>query len=409
MTWFLTDEHKQLRQRVRDFAENEIKPRVAAMESTAAVEYEAVDLIARLGWIGVTIGAEYGGMGAGHVAKAIIIQELARISAAMGAAAQASMLGVAKILHFGTDEQKKTWLPAIAAGSTLPTIAVTEPGSGGHVLGMEATARRKNKGKDKGWVLNGRKVFIGNAHVGHLHGVVVRTARRRKRPDDDDSRALSAFLVESDRPGLTLADHEPLTGLRGFSCGELTFTDCWIPDNNLIGDLGDGLDVAYSSSILYGRPNLAAVALGVHQAVIEDTVRFAQTRVRYGSPLFKLPTVKRGIGLMKHRLMTAQGTLYNAVHTLDLNRDLAKDQRHPCDAELMNAKYTNADSAIDSARDALRIQAADGLKTGNPLERFLRDSFCIEPPAGTGDIQLRRLAETALGTYRGQMSQRFAA
>ncbi|MFE4829893.1 acyl-CoA dehydrogenase family protein [Streptomyces sp. NPDC056672] len=401
MAWFLTDEHEHLRQRVRDFAENEIAPRVAAMESTGAVEYEAADLIARQGWIGVTIDAEHGGMGAGDLAKTIIIEELSRISAAMGAAAQASMLGTAKLLHFGSDEQKKTWLPAIAEGTCLPTIAVTEPGSGGHVLAMESTARRKRKG----WVLNGRKVFIGNSHVGHLHGVVARSGRR----PGTDSRALSAFLVESDRPGLTLADHEPLTGLRGFSCGELIFKDCWIPDDHLIGDVGDGLAVAYSSSVLYGRPNLTAVALGIHRAVIEETVRFAQARIRYGRPLSEIATVKNTIGLIEHRLITARGPAYNAVHILDLNRGLEPDLRHPCDAELMNAKYSAVQGVIASVLDAIRIQAADGLKAGNPLQRLLRDAICLEPPAGTSDIQLHRLAETVLDTYPSQWSQRITA
>ena len=133
----------------------------------------------------VTIGTDYGGMGLGHLAKTIIIEELSRVSGAMGAMVQASQLGVAKILHYGDDTQKKTWLPAVADGTCLPTIAVTEPQSGGHVLGMTATAVRD--GDD--YIINGRKVFVGNSHVGNLHGVVVRTG--------SGSKGLSAFLVES--------------------------------------------------------------------------------------------------------------------------------------------------------------------------------------------------------------------
>src|SRR5882757_7517359 len=134
--YFTTKRHERLRQVVRDFAENEVRPLIPAMEAARAVEYDLSRRIARTGWIGVTIGREYGGMGLGHLAKTIIIEELARVSGALGAMVQASQLGVAKIVHFGDDEQKKTWLPAIAAGQCLPTIAVTEPGSGGHVLGM---------------------------------------------------------------------------------------------------------------------------------------------------------------------------------------------------------------------------------------------------------------------------------
>ncbi|MDG4866312.1 acyl-CoA dehydrogenase family protein, partial [Streptomyces sp. T-3] len=153
------------------FAEREVRPRIAAMEATRTVQYELSRLIARQGWIGATVPTEYGGMGVGHLAKTIIIEELSRVSGAMGAMVQASQLGVAKIVHFGNETQKKAWLPAVAAGDCLPTIAVTEPESGGHVLGMTASAVRD--GDD--YLLNGRKVYVGNSHVGDLHGVVVRT------------------------------------------------------------------------------------------------------------------------------------------------------------------------------------------------------------------------------------------
>ncbi|MCM2393613.1 acyl-CoA dehydrogenase family protein, partial [Streptomyces albipurpureus] len=164
-----TEDHQLLRRTVRDFAQSEIAPRITHMEATGQIERDLVTAMARQGWIGVTIPAAYGGMDAGHVAKTVIIEELSRVSAAMGAAAQASMLGVAKILHLGNDEQQHTWLPQIAEGVCLPTIAVTETESGGHVLGMRSRARRTGSG----WVVTGRKVYIGNSHLGHLHGVIV--------------------------------------------------------------------------------------------------------------------------------------------------------------------------------------------------------------------------------------------
>ncbi|MCQ4079158.1 acyl-CoA dehydrogenase family protein [Streptomyces sp. RB6PN25] len=386
--YFATDRHKRLRERVRDFAEREVRPRIGEMEDSRSVQHELSRLIARQGWIGVTIGAAYGGMGLGHLAKTIIIEELSRVSGAMGAMVQASQLGVAKILHFGNEMQKKIWLPAIAAGACLPTIAVTEAESGGHVLGMTASARRE--GDD--YLLNGRKVFVGNSHVGDLHGVVVRTG--------PGSKGLSAFLVESDRPGFSLGVHKPAMGLHGFSFGELVFDDCRVPADNLLGQEGDGLAVAYSSSILYGRPNLTAVSLGIHQAVVEETVAFAARQHRYGKPLCELPTVKEKLGQMQSRLMTARLTAYHAVHLLD--RGL------PCDAELMNAKLVNVESALDSARTAMEVHAACGLFTDRPIERYLRDAHHIFAPAGTSDVQLLRLAEVALGRSKGQWSQRLA-
>jgi len=387
-SYFTTKRHDRLRQQVREFAESRIRPLIPEMEAAKTVEHVLSRLIAKQGWIGVTIGREYGGMGLGHVAKTIIIEELSRVSGAMGAMVQASQLGVAKILYFGSEAQKRNWLPAIANGDCLPTIAVTEPESGGFVLGMGATAERD--GDD--YVLNGRKIYVGNSHVGDVHGVVVRTG--------SGSRGLSAFLVESDRPGLTLAPLKQAMGLHGFSFGELIFSGCRVPAANRLGAEGDGLAVAYSSSILYGRANLAAVSLGIHQAIVDETVKFTTGRQRYGKPIAEMPTIKLKLGQMQSRLMTARLAAYHATHLLDSGAD--------CDAELINAKLINVEYALDSARNAMEVHSAAGLFTDRPLERYLRDAFHIFAPAGTSDIQLLRLGETALGTAKGSWSQRFA-
>lgn len=380
--YFTTSIHDHLRKEVRHFAETEVGRRVPEMEASGSVQYELSRMIAEQGWIGVTIEPGYGGMGLGHLAKTIIIEELSRVSGAMGAMVQASQLGVAKILHWGNEKQKKTWLPAIASGRCLPTIAVTEPESGGHVLGMITTAERDG---DE-YILNGRKVFVGNSHVGDLHGVVVRTG--------PGSRGLSAFLVESDRPGFSLGPHRPAFGLHGFSFGELIFDDCRVPAANLLGVEGDGLKVAYSSSILYGRPNLTAVSLGIHQAIVEETLQFSRTQERYGKPLYEVSTVKQRLGHMQSQLMTSRLVAYHAAHMLDLGL--------PCDAELMNAKLLNVESAMDSARLALEVHGAYGLDGDRPIQRYLRDAHHIYAPAGTSDIQRLRLAELALGLSHGQ-------
>ncbi|PAZ09610.1 acyl-CoA dehydrogenase [Streptomyces sp. SA15] len=386
--YFTSEWHEDIRHRVREFAEREVRPRIAEMETSRAVAHDLSRLIARQGWIGVTIPKVYGGMEAGHLAKTIIIEELSRVSGAMGAMVQASQLGVAKILHFGSAQQKGTWLPRIAAGDCLPTIAVTEPESGGHVLGMGSTAVRD--GDD--YLLNGRKVFVGNSHVGDLHGVVVRTG--------EGSKGLSAFLVEADRPGFSLGELQPAMGLHGFSFGELIFDNCRVPAANLLGTEGQGLAVAYSSSILYGRPNLTAVSLGIHQAVFEETTALCIERERYGAPLGELTNIKLKLGRMKSRLMTARLAAYHAVHLLD--------QGLPCDAELMNAKLLNVEAAVDSTRDGMEIHAASGLFTDRPVERYLRDAHHIYAPAGTSDIQLLRLGEVALGMAKGQWSEHLA-
>ncbi|WP_225850127.1 acyl-CoA dehydrogenase family protein [Streptomyces sp. HPF1205] len=383
------DPHHELRQYVRDFTQTYIAPQVGVMERDRQVEAELPRLIAAQGWIGATIDTAYGGMSAGHEAKTVIIEEISCVSPAMGAAVQASQLGVAKIVHFGTEEQKRYWLPQIAAGTCLPTIAVTEPGSGGHVLGMESTARRDGSH----WILNGRKVFVGNSHIGDVHGVVVRTG--------EGNRGLTAFLVEAGRPGLTLTPHRLALGLHGFSFGELVMDNCRVPAENLIGEVGDGMAVAYSSSVLYGRANLTALALGIHQAIHDITIEFARDRRRYGSQLAELPTIRAKLGELRSRLLTARTTAYDAVRLLDAG--------YACDEELINAKHVNVELLKDSARTAMDIWAGAGLLTDNPIERYFRDAWHPYPAAGTGDIQLLRLGEIAAGVKHPQWSQRFPA
>ncbi|MEU3904113.1 acyl-CoA dehydrogenase family protein [Streptomyces goshikiensis] len=382
--WFLTLRHEQLRKQVRAFAETEVAPHVQRMETSGQVEREVAAKIAAQGWIGATIDPVYGGMGAGHLAKTLIIEELSRICAAMGAMVQASQLGVAKVIRYGTEEQKRRWLPRFAAGTCLPTIAVTEPGSGSHVPGMETTAVRDGDH----YVLTGRKVYVGNSHIADVHGVVARTGA--------GSRGLTAFLVEADRPGATIPPHPETLGLHGFGFGELRLDQCRIPAANRLGREGDGLDVAYSSSVLYGRPNLTAVALGLHQAIAEQVAGFATDRNRYGRPLHELPTVRHKIGQIHSRLMTARLAAYHSAHLLDAGQ--------PCDIELMNAKLIGVEWAMDSARTAMEIHAAAGLFTDRPIERYLRDAYHLFAPAGTSDIQLLRLGEAALGLGKGQWS-----
>jgi alkylation response protein AidB-like acyl-CoA dehydrogenase len=215
------------------------------------------------------------------------------------------------------------------------------------------------------------------------------------------SGGLSAFLVEHDRAGFRLGDYGTPAGLHGFSYGELVFEGCRVPAENRIGDEGQGLDVAYSSSTLYGRPNLTAVALGIHQAIFEDTVAFCRERELYGKPLAKLPTVALKLGEMQSRLMTARLLAYHAVQQLDAGR--------ACDAELMNAKLVNTESALTSARAALEIFAGRGCQREHHIERYLRDVIHTFPAAGTSDVQRLRLAEVATGDYAGDWSSAVTA
>ncbi|MBF9071838.1 acyl-CoA dehydrogenase family protein [Streptacidiphilus fuscans] len=384
----LAEVYEKLRAEVRAFAETEVAPAVERMESTKAIEEDLVREAGRRGWIGVTIAPEYGGMGLRHRAKALIIEEISRVSAAMGAAVQASQLGTSMIQHLGSPEQHERWLPQVAAGDILPTIAVTEPGSGSHVLGMTSTARRNGDH----YLVNGSKIFVGNSHLGGPHCTVVRTG--------PGSNGLTAFVIEGDAQGLTVPNPPGTLGLHGFSFGELRFTDCRVPVANRLRVEGDGLEAAYSSSLLYGRLNLAAVALGIQQALVENTAAYTTATTRYGKPLADQSTVHQRLGAMQAHLLVTRTLVYDAANRLDRGEE--------CDAEVMATKLEATENVLASANLAMQCLGGAALLTEHPIQRLLRDAHHIEAPAGTSDIQRLRLADDLLDRTKGpQWSARY--
>ncbi|WP_406438963.1 acyl-CoA dehydrogenase family protein [Streptomyces sp. NBC_01613] len=394
LTPYLTPAHHQLWHETDAFAAEHAAPGVTRMEAAPhKVERKLPQLMASRGWFGVTIPKQYGGMGAGHVAKTVLIHRIAVVSAAAAAILQASLIPAGALLHWGTLEQKTRWLPQVADGTVLLSIAVTEPQAGGHIGGIETIAEQD--GDD--WVITGTKVHIGNSHLAHLHVVVARTAP----PGVTASQALTAFLVEHDSEGLTVEPHRAGLGLHGFTFGQLHLDRVRIPAANVLGDIGQGLYIAQSSSILYGRPNLTAVSLGLHEAFVETTAHWLSTRPRYNGFLSDLAVAQDRLGAMQARLQDAQGAAYQAVHLLD--------QQVACDLQLIGAKYTGHELAAASGQDAMKLHGARALDADYPLQRLWRDIQHTYPPAGTGEFQRIHLAKAALGTDLIQWSERFAA
>lgn len=392
---YLTPAHEELWAEAEEFAATHVAPRVPRMEAAPyKLERELPQLMSQKGWFGVTIPKEeYGGMGAGHVAKTVLIHRIGVVSATAAAILQATLIPVGAIHHWGTVEQKQRWLPKVAAGNLLVSIAVTEPASGGHIGGCQTAAELVG---DE-WVITGEKVHIGNSHLAGLHLVVARTAR----PGVTASAALTAFLVENRREGLSHATHRARLGLHGFSAGRLILDRVRIPPANVLGEVGQGLYVAQSASILYGRPNLTAVSLGIHEALVETTARFLNDRPRYDGYLADHPVVQDRLGEMQGRLQTALTTAYSAVHLLDSGVT--------CDSELIGAKHTGHQLAAESAQDAMELHGARGLDGDYDLQRLFRDIPHTYSPAGTGEFQRVHLAKTALGTPARQWSEHFAA
>jgi alkylation response protein AidB-like acyl-CoA dehydrogenase len=394
LTPYLTPDHHRLWAEADVFAADVVAPCVPRMETTPnQVERAVPQRLAEQGWFGVTIPTRYGGMGAGHVAKTILIHRLAAVSAAAAAIFQASLIPYEALRRWGTAEQKEAWLPPAADGSLLWSIAVTEPEAGGHIGGIETAAERRGRG----WVLTGEKLHIGNSHIAGMHLVVARTASA----DVTASQALTAFIVEDNREGVALHPHSGRLGLHGFSAGRLSLDRVKVPDDHVLGEVGEGLYVALSSSTLCGLPNLTAVSLGLHEAVVDLTAEFLSNRHRYKGHLADLPVAQDRLGDMQARLHNARTGAYAAVHLLD--------EGASCDEALLTAKYTGHQLASQSGKDAMELHGARALDADYALQRIWRDIQNIYPPAGTGEFQRLRLAQYALGTEAIQWSQHFAA
>ncbi|QHC18994.1 acyl-CoA dehydrogenase [Streptomyces sp. GF20] len=377
---YLTAGHGLLWDEVEAFAKEHIVPRIARMEaSPGRVERKVASLMAARRWFAVTAPSTFGGLDAGHVAKTIPVHRLACRSAAAAAILQATLIPVGALINFATDEQKNRWLPRVADGSQLLSIAVTEPTAGGHIGGIETTADRVGAEL----VITGSKTHIGNSHLAGAHLVIARTAE----PGVRTSKALTAVMVESDRRGLSVERHRPGLGLHGFSAGRLDLDHVRVPADNVVGEVGQGMAVAQSSSTLYGRPNLAAVSLGIHETVVATTIRYLETRPRYQSTLSALPVLRDRVGDMEARLRAGRVLAYQAVHLLD--------QGVPCDTDLITAKYLNHQWAQQSASDAMQLHGAHALHQDYVLQRLWRDVQHTYAPAGTGEIQRRRIADAA--------------
>ncbi|BDH07147.1 acyl-CoA dehydrogenase family protein [Streptomyces seoulensis] len=390
---YLTDQHEALWKEADTFAAEYIGPRIARVEAHPdRLDRTLAKLMAARRWFAVAVPASFGGLGGGHLDKLILNHRISRELAAAGAILQASQIPTTAVTMWGTAEQRAWWLPQVADGSVLLSIASTEPEAGGHIGGIETVAERDGDG----WVITGSKAHVGNSHLAGAHLVIARTAESGV----PTSAALTAFLVESGSKGLTLDRHRRGLGLHGFSFGQVGLDRVRVPDTARVGEVGQGSSVAQSASILCGRSNISAVSLGIHEALVEVTSHNLAHRSRYGRPLSDQPVVRGRLGEMQGRLLAARTLAYAAAFLLDQGRS--------CDAELINGKYQGHAAMMRTAQDAMELHGATGL-TDPVLTRLWRDAPHTYAPAGTGEVQRLRLGDAALGEDDRSWSEHLAA
>jgi len=347
----------------------------------SALHHGVVTELAKTGWHGMTIPTEYGGLGLGHLHRFLSIEEVARVSPAAGAALQSAQLGTAMFVLFGSEEQKRYWLPMLASGEHIASICITEKNSGSHILRMECTATEDGDF----YILNGRKCFIANSHVATVHGTVARTK------PGTAADALSAFIVPADTPGCHPGEIHEISGLRGFNLGEVLFDNCRVPKANLIGGHGNGVRVAHRSITTAGKPNLAAVAVGAHAKALDLVLPYSEERAMYGRPLHRLDAVRGRLSSIFTTLQHSRLVNYYACELLDANQ--------PADFWLISGKLAATENAVQACTDGIGILGARGGVEGYQVERCLRDALLTLSPAGTSDVQRKRLADIVTGHY----------
>ena len=380
MDFLLSEREELLRKAVREFAESEISAKIEAMEKTGEFPIELMEPMAKLGITGIIAPPEYGGVGLGFLARTIALEELSRVCAAISMGMQVHHMAIAALNDFGTDEQKQRYIPPLAKGETMGVVAVTEPSGGSDVVGMQATAEAKG---DK-WILNGRKCFITNSHTSDFWVVIAKTS--------EGAKGLSAFIVEKDSPGAKTGRVEHKVGLRGSNTGELVFDNCEIPKGNILGQEGGGLAVALKTVSESGRPGMAATALGIVGACLDEAAKFASERVLYGKPITSLQAISFYLAEIYTELDICRLLCYRA--------SWMKDQNMRCDTEMAMAKSYTCDAAVRCASKAIEIHGSYGILQEYKVQRLLRDAVVTVPAGGTGQIGKVVLARAALAPYK---------
>jgi len=380
MDFKFSEKEEMLRKAVREFAENEVPPKMGAMEETGEFPMELLKPMAEVGITGIITPAEYGGVGMGYLARTIVLEELGRVCGAMPMAMQVHHMGCAAINDFGTDEQKRKYLTRLAQGETMGTVAVTDPAGGSDVIGMKATAELKG---DK-YILNGRKCFMTNSHTSDFWVIIAKTG--------EGAKGMSAFIVDKDAAGAKLGRKENKFGLRGANTGELAFNNCEVPKENLLGQEGGGLGVAIKTISETGRTGMAATALGILTATWEEAGKFASERVLYGKPISALQAIQFYMAEIYSQLEICRLLCYRA--------SWMKDQGMRCDTETALAKYYTCESAVNAAKKAIEIHGSYGIMKEYAVQRLFRDAMVTVPAGGTAEIAKVVIARAALTPFK---------
>ncbi len=380
MVFDLPEEHEALRATVRDFAEREIAPVAAELDRTKSFPYELVARIGALGWMGIPFPEEYGGAGADTLAYALTVEELARVDSSVAITLCAhTSLGTQPIFLFGTEAQKREWLPRLASGEILGSFGLTEPDAGSDA----ANTRTRANLEGGEWVIDGAKQFITNAGT-EISGVVSITAVTGER---DGPREISNLLVANGTPGLEVGEPYRKMGWNASDTRPLAFAACRVPEANLLGERGAGLR-QFFQVLDIGRIGLAAMGVGLAQGAFDEALSYAQGRQAFGKPISKFQAIQAKLADMSTEIEAARLLTYKAAWL--------KDQGRSYSLAAAQAKLKSGLVALRAADEAVQIHGGYGYIEEYPVCRFYRDAKILTIGEGTDEIQ-RLVIARALG------------
>ncbi|KXP03705.1 acyl-CoA dehydrogenase family protein [Tsukamurella pseudospumae] len=375
----LSQDYADLRDTVRDFANQVVAPVSAKHDEEHSFPYEVVKQMGQMGLFGLPFPEEYGGMGGDYFALALALEELGRVDQSVAMTVEAGVgLGAMPIYKFGTEEQKQKYLPSLAAGENLAGFGLTEPGCGSDASGTQTTA--KLDGDE--WVINGSKQFITNSGT-DITSLVTVTAVTGTKPDG--RKQISTIIVPSGTPGFTVEPAYNKVGWNASDTHPLSFSDVRVPKENLLGEEGRGY-ANFLSILDEGRIAIAAVATGAAQGCVDESVKYAKERNAFGKPIGEFQSIAFAIARMEARAHTSRVAYYEAARLMLAGKPFKK--------EAAIAKMISSEAAMDNARMATQIHGGYGFMNEYPVARHYRDSKILEIGEGTTEVQLMLIARS---------------
>ena len=369
MDFKLTEEQELVRKNMREFAVRYVDPIAAEIDENSRHPAELFRKLAEGGWMGIPIPQQYGGAGSDFLTHIIAVEEISRSCSSTGftLSFHAGIIGMSLNL-FGNEEQKKKYLVPLARGQHMGAFALTEPGAGTDVMAVSTTAVRDGNG----YVMNGTKTFVSNGPLADTYIVFCWTDKSAGK------KGMSAFIIPRDTTGLKPGVHFKKMGLRSSQTSEVVFKECRIPMENLLGQEGAGLVMAMTG-FDHGRIGIAAQAIGILQAALDESIRYAKKRVQFGNPIARQEAIAWMIADMATDLSAARFLAYHAAWL--------KDQKQPFGKEASMAKLFATEAAMKHTTQAVQIHGGYGYIKGVKVERLMRDAKIAEIYEGTSEAQ----------------------